>query len=105
MAALGLAGAAVEQRVQTAAGAPPLAGVVAWAGQPAWPEELLLRLEEPAPGIAHFSAHAMGGQVYLVSRLFLFGEDAAATAAGAEPVWQGWLQERFPMPVAANAAD
>src|SRR5581483_6031937 len=39
---LGLTGAAVGERVTTAAGAPPLAGVVEWAGQPAWSEELLI---------------------------------------------------------------
>src|SRR5687767_253950 len=60
--ALGLGGAVVGQPVATAAGAPRLAGVVEWAGQPAWPEELLIRTDEPAPGIAHLVPHAMGGQ-------------------------------------------
>jgi uncharacterized protein YndB with AHSA1/START domain len=102
---LGLAEAAVGQQVASPPEAPPLAGVVAWAGQPAFPEELLIRLEAPAPGIAHLVPHPMGGQVYLTIRFYLFGDDAAAAAARAEPVWQAWLAERFPQPAAASAAD
>jgi uncharacterized protein YndB with AHSA1/START domain len=88
--ALGIDGARVGERVETAGGAPRLAGVVEWAGQPAWPEELLIRTEEPAPGIAHLVPHAMGGQVYLTVRLYLFGD-----AGGQEEEWQGWLGRRF----------
>lgn len=101
---LGLTGAAVGQAVRTPDGAPPLAGTVEWAGQPAWPEELLIRLDEPAPGIAHLVPHAMGGQVYLTMRLYLFGENAPAAAAQAEAAWQAWLAERFaPATAAADA--
>lgn len=95
--ALGLTGAAVGQRVSTRAGAPALAGVVDWAGQPAWPEELLLRLDEPAPGIVHFGTHPMGGQIYLSVRVFLYGEGAAEAAARAEAAWQAWMAGQFPM--------
>lgn len=92
---LGLAGAAVGDRVSAPAGAPPLAGTVEWAGQPAWPEELLLRLDAPAPGIAHLVPHAMGGRVYLTLRLYLYGDGAPAAAAEAEAAWQAWMEERF----------
>ncbi len=94
---LGLHGAAVGQRVGTAAGAPRLAGEVVWAGQPAWPEELLLRLDAPAPGIAHLATHPMGGQVFLSQRVFLFGDGAAAAAERAEPEWQTWMARQFPI--------
>ncbi|MEX2120439.1 MAG: SRPBCC domain-containing protein [Pirellulales bacterium] len=94
--ALGLAGAAVGQRVSTRAGAPPLAGLVERAGQPEHPEELLLRLELPAPGIAHMFAMPMGGQVYLPIRLYLYCDQAPAAVARAEPLWQAWMKERFP---------
>jgi uncharacterized protein YndB with AHSA1/START domain len=99
---LGLYGAAVGQRVQTPADAPRLAGTVEWAGQPAWPEELLIRLDAPAPGIAHLVPHAMGGQVYLTMRLYLYGDDAPAAAAEAGAAWQAWLDEHF-APVAVPA--
>ena len=105
-APLGLAGAAVGQHVQTpaAAGAPPLAGTVIWAGQPAWPEDLLIRLDSPAPGLAHLVPHAMMGAVYLTTRLYLYGPDAPAAAAKAESAWTAWLNERFPMPQEQLAA-
>ena len=101
---LGLAGADVGERVSTPAGAPPLAGVVEWAGQPAWPEELLLRLDAPALGIAHLVPHPMGGQVYLTLRFYLFGDQAEDAVGRVEPEWQAWVNAHFPMPVAAEVA-
>jgi hypothetical protein len=92
---LGLAGAIVGQRVRTGNGEPPLGGVAECAGQPAWPEELLIRLDEPAPGIAHFVPHPMGGQVYLTLRFYRFGVEQAAVEQ-AELQWQTWLNEQFP---------
>ena len=92
---LGLGGAVVGQRVSTPDGAPPLAGVVEWAGQPAWPEELLVRLDQPAPGIVHMVPHPMMGQVYVTLRFFLYGEGAAGAAQHVETLWQAWLNQRF----------
>ena len=102
---LGLAGAEVGQRVSTPAGTPPLDGIVEWAGQPAWPEELLVRLDEPASGLAHLVPHPMGGQIIFTVRFYLYGADAAAAVARAEPAWQAWMNERFPLPAEASAAD
>ena len=101
---LGLFGAAVGQRVGTPADAPPLAGTVEWAGQPAWPEDLLVRLDQPAPGIAHLVPHAMGGQVYLTMRFYLYGDDAPAAAARAQSEWQAWMDEHFAPATAPGAA-
>ncbi|XXX80260.1 SRPBCC domain-containing protein [Sorangium sp. So ce134] len=92
---LGLAGAAEGQRVSTAQGAPPLAGVAERVGSREFPE-LLLRLDEPAPGIAHVFALPMAGQIFLPIRLYLYGDRAKAAAAHAEPLWQAWMAERFP---------
>jgi uncharacterized protein YndB with AHSA1/START domain len=100
---LGLEGAEVGKRLITAQSAPPLTGIVEWAGQPAWPEELLLRLDEPVPGIAHLVPHAMGGQVYLSIRFFLYGDQAPAAVARAEPMWQAWMNEHFPITVGPEA--
>lgn len=102
---LGLAGAAVGQRVKTAAGAPPLAGLVERVGDPEYFDELLVRLEEPAPGLVHMFAMPMGGQVLLPIRFFLYGAQAQAAASSAEPAWQAWLAERFPFPATADACD
>lgn len=95
LGALGLSGATVGERRNAPAGVPPLAGVVEAA-----PEEhklLLLRLDEPAPGIAHIFANPMGGKVYLAFSFYLYGDRAAAAAASEEPRWQAWINERFPM--------
>lgn len=96
--ALGIGAAAVGDRIATGPGAPPLAGVVEWAGQPAWPEDLLLRLDTPAPGIAHLVPHPMGGQIFISLRVFFFGDEAATVADEAGAAWSAWMAERFPMP-------
>ncbi|HWN66553.1 MAG TPA: hypothetical protein VNM90_02875, partial [Haliangium sp.] len=102
---LGLTGATVGQRVKSAAGAPPLAGLVERAGQAEFPEELLVRLEEPAPGLAHLFAMPMGGQVFLPVRVYLYGDQAAGAVARAEAAWQAWMREQFPMPPASDASN
>jgi uncharacterized protein YndB with AHSA1/START domain len=99
---LGLKDAQVGQRVNTSQSAPPLAGTVEWVGQTEWPE-ILLRLEEPAPGIAHIVPHQMGGQVYLITRIYLYGDQAPAAVARAEPMWQAWMNEHFPIAVGPEA--
>ena len=95
MGQLGFAGPAVGQRVKTGGGAPSLAGVVERVGDEPWPEELLLRLDQPAPAIAHLFAMPMGGQVFLSVRFYLYGETAASAVARAEPLWQDWLTAQF----------
>ena len=82
---------------------PACSGICARAaGQPnrdgsrLYPEELLLRLDQPTPGLAHLFAMPMGGQVFLSLRIYLYGDRAAAAAAGDEPRWQAWISERFP---------
>lgn len=98
-AALGLESTAetVEgQRFSASGGATPLAGTVAQAGRGESNHALLLRLEDPAPGIASLFAMPMGGQVLLVADFFFYG-DGTAAAARVEPQWQAWMSERFPM--------
>jgi uncharacterized protein YndB with AHSA1/START domain len=91
---LGLTGAVEGRRVATAAGAPSFSGVVERVGPEEHPE-LLIRLDEPAPGLAHLFALPMGGELYVPIRVFLYGERAAATAARAEPAWSAWLAGVF----------
>jgi uncharacterized protein YndB with AHSA1/START domain len=93
---LGLAGLAKSQRFSTSAGAPRLAGLVERVGEEPFPEELLLRLDEPAPGIAHLFAMELGGQVYLSIRLYLYGDLAPAAVTRDKSGWQAWMNEHFP---------
>ncbi|QCI67319.1 SRPBCC family protein [Phreatobacter stygius] len=95
---LGLAGATAGDQVATPADGPPLAGAVAWAGQPEAPEELLVQLDRPAPGLAHLVPHAMGGKVYLTIRFYLYGEGAGDAARQAETAWTAWIGARFASP-------
>ncbi len=92
---LGFGDPAAGDRIRAGAGAPNLAAVVEFKG-PARHPQFLLRLDQPAPGIAHLFALPMGGQVLLFLRVYLYGEDASTATAAAEPVWQAWMAERFP---------
>jgi uncharacterized protein YndB with AHSA1/START domain len=91
---LGLAYPAAGQRVSAPERAPTFAGLIEQVGQPESPE-LLIRLDEPAPGIAHLFALASGAQIYLPIRVYLYGEQAAGVVAREEPLWQAWIKERF----------
>jgi uncharacterized protein YndB with AHSA1/START domain len=99
--AVGLGGAAVGLRRSSPTGVPPLTGCVEWRGEHA----LLLRLDEPAPGIGSLYAHAMGGKVFVGIDLYLYGDRAADIAARQEPLWQAWMSGRFPPPVEKDAKD
>ncbi len=99
---LGIVGATAGQPVSTSGDAPRFAGLVDWGGQAEHSEELLIRLHEPAPGIAHVFALPMGGQVYLPIRLYLYGDRAESVVGHDESRWQAWMNERFPMAAQSN---
>ena len=95
--ALGVKGVRVGQRWTTPAGVSPLGGVVELVTEN--PYDALLRLDKPGPGIAALGAVTYpGGQGMVAMNLYLYGDQAAATVARLTPLWQGWFQERFPMP-------
>jgi len=58
--------------------------------------ELLLRLDRPAPGLAHMFVMPMGGRTLVTMRFFLYGDEGAAAAPEAKRAWQDWLVARFP---------
>jgi uncharacterized protein YndB with AHSA1/START domain len=91
---LGLPEATKGQQVQSPAGAPRLSGAVEGVSAPPYPE-LLLRLDGPAPGIAHLFAMPMGESTCVPVRFYLFGDQAAAVRAREEPLWQAWFNQRF----------
>ncbi|HMG01182.1 MAG TPA: hypothetical protein VK560_08060, partial [Gemmatimonadaceae bacterium] len=68
------------------------------------PYDALLRLDKPGPGIAALGAVTYpGGEGMVAMNLYLYGDQAAETVARATPVWQAFLQERFPVPAEAKS--
>jgi uncharacterized protein YndB with AHSA1/START domain len=97
---LGLADATPGGRTgPRAPGVPPFAGVVERATRMEQGQGLVLRLDEPAPGVALLGAQVCGGLMASVS-LYLFGAGAAAAAKRDEPAWRAWMNQRFPQPAA-----
>ena len=95
-AALGLKGVSAGQRWTAAAGVPSLSGVVEHVTQS--PYSALLRFDKPGPGTAALGAVNFGGQSMVTLSFYLYGDQAAGTVARETPLWQAWIQERFPMP-------
>jgi uncharacterized protein YndB with AHSA1/START domain len=81
--ALGMAGVAEGERVT---GPPGLAGVV----DEVLERAVVVRIDEPAPGIGVLAASSPGDEVYVIIGASLFGQ-----APGAEREWQAWLDARF----------
>jgi len=95
-AALGLKGLSVGQRWTAPTGVPALSGVAEYLTQS--PNDILLRLDKPGPGVAALGTFNFGGQSMVAMTLYLYGDQAAGTVAHESPLWQAWIQERFPMP-------
>ncbi len=99
--ALGFADVVAGDQLPPAAGAPPLRARVERVGEAAYPEELLLRLDEPTPGVAHLFAMTMGEQTLVSLRIYSYGEQAESAASEMELRWREWLAELFPSAGAA----
>jgi uncharacterized protein YndB with AHSA1/START domain len=92
----GLKGLRVGQVWTAPAGVPALSGIVEYVSQS--PNDLLVRLDKPGPGVAAFGSFDMGGQIMVAVNFYRYGDQAAETVARETPLWQAWIQERFPMP-------
>jgi hypothetical protein len=75
---------------------PALGGVAEYLSER--PYDTLLRLEMPGPGVAALGAFNVGGQSMIAVSFYHYGDQAAETVARETPLWQAWLNERFPMP-------
>ncbi len=93
--AVGISGVDAGTRWAAPAGVPPLGGVVEDVKQS--PPGALLRLDQPGPGIAALFIMDLGETVLAAFSFYLYGDQAAANVAREKPVWQPWVQERFPM--------
>jgi hypothetical protein len=101
-AALALRGVSAGQRWTAPAGVPALSGVVEHVSQS--PCNALLRLDKPGPGAAALGAVNFGGSMVTL-RFYLYGDQAAATVARETPLWQAWIDERFPMPAETGKSE
>ncbi len=95
-AALGLKGFSVGQRWTAPADVPAISGVAEYVSH--CPYDALLRLDNPGPGVAALGAVNFGGQSMVALNLYLYGDQAAGTVAHETPLWEAWIQKRFPMP-------
>ena len=98
-AALGLKGVSAGQRWTAPAGVPALSGLVEHVEHGSQsPCNALLRLDTPGPGAAALGAVNCGGPIMVTLSFYLYGDQAAGTVARETPLWEAWIQERFPMP-------
>jgi uncharacterized protein YndB with AHSA1/START domain len=97
-AALGLKGVRAGQRWTAPAGVPALGGLVEHVEHGSQgPLNALVRLDQPGPGVAALGAVDFGGSMVTLN-FYLYGDQAAGTAARETPLWHAWIHERFPMP-------
>lgn len=90
---LGFAGAEQGEFRAAPSGAPRFAGSLDHAPGGT---ELIMRLAEPAPGVAHLFAMPADGIQIISVRLYLYGADAGEVVARELPEWQAWMQAQFP---------
>lgn len=102
-AAFGLKGMSVGQRCTAPAGVPAFSGVVEYVTQN--PYDALVRLDKPGPGVAALGAFSMGGPSIVALNLYLYGDQSAGTIAREAPLWEAWIQKRFPMPTDPGKTD
>lgn len=100
--AFGLQDTSVGRRWSGPAGVPALGGVVEFLSRD--PNDLLVRLEQPGPGVAAFGSFDMGGQVMVAVNFYRYGARAAEIADRETPLWRAWIEEHFPSPPQAAAA-
>src|SRR2546429_2804450 len=95
-AAVGLKGLSVGQRWTAPAGVPALSGVAGGGSQ--GPHHARLPSGKAGAGGSGPGAFNFGGPSMGALKFYHYGDQAAETVARETPPWQGWIQERFPMP-------
>jgi uncharacterized protein YndB with AHSA1/START domain len=93
-AAVGLKGVSVGQRWASPGGVPAFSGVVEYLSQS--PYDALLRVDQPAPGVAALGTINYGGPTMVALNFYLYGDQAAGTVAHETPLWEAWFQKHFP---------
>ena len=94
--AMGVQNLNVGQAWTAPAGMPSHGGVLEYLARN--PYDALLLLDQPVPGIAALGVFNVGGPTMVALNFYLYGDHAAESAARETPLWQAWMQERFPAP-------
>lgn len=97
--ALDLSGATVGERRETRSGAPRLGGEVEHVAPSGGSGNLLLRIDDPCPGVLTLASFTMGEQVCLMANFYLYGEHAITAAAKVDEEWRAWMAARSSMPL------
>lgn len=90
--ALGLAGANVGELRRSSDGAPLLAGSVERVRQNHQSRELMLRLEQPGPGVVLVSTYALKDKVNAMLSFFFYGERAEQHSRELQATAKPWLE-------------
>ena len=90
----GLAGADTGDR-RSAAEPEAMSGVVAKVVQDEDLRYLVVRLEEPGPGVLALGAQPGGKGVTVSAVVFCYGDGAEARAEATEGPWRQWFETRF----------
>jgi uncharacterized protein YndB with AHSA1/START domain len=90
---LGVLGAREGETVETAPGAPRMRGV---AEESTEERAIVVRTEEPAPGLMEVFAFDFKGPTLVFARGYFYGDEGPGAVAREEPAWREWLTERLP---------
>jgi uncharacterized protein YndB with AHSA1/START domain len=89
---LGLRAAREGEAVETASGAPSVRGVVERMDE----RGIVVRTEEPAPGLMEVFAFDFKGPTLIFVRGYLYGDAGPDAVRREEPVWREWLAHTLP---------
>ena len=89
---LGLRAAREGEAVETASGAPRVRGVVERVDE----RGIVVRTEEPAPGLMEVFAFDFKGPTLIFVRGYLYGDAGPDAVRREEPVWREWLTGTLP---------
>ncbi|HQR06023.1 MAG TPA: SRPBCC domain-containing protein [Gemmatales bacterium] len=101
--ALGVKDLSIGQRYTAPAGVPAFSGVAEYYTES--PNDALLRLDKPGPGIAALGTFNMGGPSMVALNFYLYGDQAAGTVVREAHLWEEWFQKRFPTPTELGKSD
>ena len=95
--ALNLTDAKVGDHRTALPGVPPVSGTVFLAGHASY-NQLLLHLDQPAPGVVMLYAMPFGESCIASVNFYLFGPTSEAAVTRDQPQWRTWLDQHFPAP-------